>query len=45
MADCVSTLLTNPDLAREFGQTGRRRAERTFGIDRMVASYAGVLVS
>jgi glycosyltransferase involved in cell wall biosynthesis len=45
MADCISTLLTNPDLAHEFGQAGRRRAERSFGIDRMVASYASVLVS
>jgi len=43
MAERISTLLTNPEKAREFGAAGRRKVQRSFGIDRMVHEYARLL--
>jgi len=31
------TLLTNPDLCRRMGEAGRAKAERQFGLDRLVS--------
>ena len=38
LALALATLLQDPALARQLGEAGRRRAERRFGIDRMVAA-------
>ena len=39
IAEAVIYLLKNPQRAREMGIKGRRRVQRLFSLDRMVASY------
>jgi glycosyltransferase involved in cell wall biosynthesis len=45
MAERVETLLTNPDMARAFGEAGQRLVRRSFAVDRMVNDYADVLAA
>jgi glycosyltransferase involved in cell wall biosynthesis len=45
MAGKVTTLLTDPDMARAFGHAALQRVQQSFGIDRMVKDYIGVLAS
>ena len=33
----MATLITNQDLCRQMGEAGRVKAEREFGLDRLVA--------
>jgi glycosyltransferase involved in cell wall biosynthesis len=37
LVDAVARLLSNPALAADFGQAGRKRAEREFSVSRLVA--------
>ncbi len=39
MADAVGRILSDPKLAQEMGEAGRRRVEEKFSLDRMVAEY------
>jgi glycosyltransferase involved in cell wall biosynthesis len=39
MADALSTYLHDPMLMHRHGQAGRKRVERKFSMDRMVARY------
>ncbi|WP_433972643.1 glycosyltransferase family 4 protein [Tunturiibacter lichenicola] len=43
LAEKISLLLRNPDMAHSFGVAGRRRVIENFGIDRMVKEYANAL--
>jgi glycosyltransferase involved in cell wall biosynthesis len=35
-AECLATLIANRDLCRQMGEAGRAKAEREFGLDRLV---------
>jgi glycosyltransferase involved in cell wall biosynthesis len=39
LADAILTLLTHPDTAMTMGETGRRRAQDLFGLQRHVDSF------
>lgn len=39
MADAVIELLENPEIAKAFGCSGRKRAAETFGFDNMLKKY------
>jgi glycosyltransferase involved in cell wall biosynthesis len=43
LADKISLLLRDPEMAHGFGEAGRRLALEEFGIDRMVNDYARIL--
>jgi glycosyltransferase involved in cell wall biosynthesis len=43
LADKISFLLNNPNIAQRFGEAGRQRVLENFGVDRMVRDYAHVL--
>jgi glycosyltransferase involved in cell wall biosynthesis len=38
-ADCIATLLADPDLRQRMGQAGRARLESHFGIERLHAEF------
>jgi len=44
LAAAVSSYLERPDLAREHGAAGRRRAEEFFSLERMRNAYARLYV-
>jgi glycosyltransferase involved in cell wall biosynthesis len=37
LVDCMARLISDPDLARRMGEAGRVKAEREFGLDRLVS--------
>jgi glycosyltransferase involved in cell wall biosynthesis len=43
LTEKITLLLRNPGMAQVFGEAGRRRVLESFGIDRMVKDYAGIL--
>jgi len=43
LADKISLILRNPDMAQCLGEAGRRRVLESFDIDRMVKDYAKLL--
>ena len=42
LAAALADYVSHPELIREHGRAGRRRAEESFGIEAMVASYTEV---
>jgi len=45
LVECIVKLITDRDLCRRMGEAGRAKAEREFGLDRLVgetlAAYRG----
>jgi glycosyltransferase involved in cell wall biosynthesis len=42
LADCIISLLQNPDLAKKMGENGRRLVEMKFDIDQKIKEYESV---
>jgi glycosyltransferase involved in cell wall biosynthesis len=42
LAECIATLISDCELRRRMGEAGRAKAEREFGLDRLVSETFGV---
>jgi len=42
LVESIATLISNPDLARRMGEAGRAKAERDFGLNRLVSETLAV---